>query len=273
MKGFQRFTTSHPASSVTQLAGSRTALFERVVLLFLALSLILAGCTGAATVPTSTPKPAATIETTPAPTPTLTPKVLPKIETTLTAAERAAIFEASWQTVNEGFFDPTFGGKDWQAIGEKYRQKLASVQDDHTFWLQLLNPVLFELGVSHIGALPAELSTQLSPETFTTGSVGVDVRLLDGWIVEAINSVNLQTPPDNERHRRGNAVSGLRSALYGEVGAEVIIEYLDANDQPRRATLQFAPRRSLSCSQFDPAMPPACVGLLRVHVLYFVATQ
>ncbi|MCK5713795.1 MAG: hypothetical protein KAI25_13820, partial [Hyphomicrobiaceae bacterium] len=100
--------------------GLRTAFFGRVMTLLLAFSLVLAGCTGEATLlPTPVSKPPTTIET------------------TLTAAERAAIFEAAWQTVNDNYFDPTFGGKDWQAIGDEYRQKLAMVKDDHTFWLQV----------------------------------------------------------------------------------------------------------------------------------------
>jgi carboxyl-terminal processing protease len=237
-------------------------------LLLIAFSLVLAGCGG---------------EATPAPTHTLEPTIT--IETRLTAAERAAIFDAVWQTVNDKYFDPSFGGKDWQAIGDEYRQQLATVQDDGTFWFLVANPMLFELGVSHIGALPSELSNELDSITFATGSLGMDVRLMDGMAVviqviegspadEAglrpgfvVTSVDgrtpsdfpdLQTPPDNERNRRRNGVSGIRSALYGEVGTEVVIEYLDANDQTQRTTLQFAPRSDNSCAQFDLSLSPAC---------------
>jgi hypothetical protein len=45
-----------------------------------------------------------------------TPHPPAMIETRLTDAERADILDAAWQTVNVKFFDPTFGGKDWQAI-------------------------------------------------------------------------------------------------------------------------------------------------------------
>jgi len=102
------------------------------------------------------------------------------IETRLTAAERVAIFDTVWQTINDGYFDPAFGGKDWQAIGDEYRQRLATLQDDDTFWRQVLNPMLWELGVSHLAALPPELATLIDRMTFATGSLGMDVRLLDG---------------------------------------------------------------------------------------------
>jgi carboxyl-terminal processing protease len=197
------------------------------------------------------------------------------------------ILDAAWQTVNDKFFDPTFGGKDWQAIGDEYRQKLATVQDGEAFWLQVLNPMLFELGVSHIGALPAELANEMDPITFSTGSFGLDVRLLDGvtvitrvvagsptaeaglrpgFVVTAVNgqtpseiaAEGLHPPPYNERRQRAQAVGGLYDRLYGEPGTEVVIEYLDAKDRAQRATLELAPREGLTCGETDPGLPPVC---------------
>jgi len=240
--------------------------------------LALGSCAGGAP-PTPTP--------TAAPTPTRAPKPTPVIEERLSAAERAEIFEAVWQTVNDEYFDPTFGGQDWQAIGDAYRQKLATAQDGRAFWRDVLNAMLFELGVSHIAALPPELSNQLDPITFLTGSLGLDVRLLDGqpvitqvvegspadavglrpgfvltavdgWTLEDIAAEAMQTPPDNERNRRANLTQGLRAKLYGEPGQEVEVEYLDAGDRPQRVVLQFARRLSSTCAQFDPNLPPSC---------------
>jgi carboxyl-terminal processing protease len=237
-------------------------------LIIITFSLMLAGC-ARATTPTSIPTSELTIA----------------LETRLTAAERATIFDSIWQTVNDKYFDPSFGGKDWQAIGDEYRLQLTTVHDDGTFWFQVVNPMLFELGVSHIGALPAELSGELDSLTFATGSLGMDVRMMDGlavitqvtrgspaekaglrpgFVVSSVDGrtprdfPDFQTPPDNERNRRRNAVSGIRSAIYGEVETEVVIEYLDANDRTQSATLQFALRTGVSCGQLDPSLPPAC---------------
>lgn len=58
----------------------------------------------------------------------------------MTPAERAAVFGAGWQTVNDGHFDTTFGGKAWGAIGDKCCQKLVILQDDDTCWRKVLNP-------------------------------------------------------------------------------------------------------------------------------------
>jgi carboxyl-terminal processing protease len=209
------------------------------------------------------------------------------IENRLSAAERAEIFDAVWQTVNDNYFDPTFGGRDWQAIGDAYRQKMATVQDDRGFWVDVLNAMLFELGVSHIAALPPELANQMDPITFSSGSLGMDVRLLegqpvitavvegspaaragmrpgfvltalDGWTLEDIAANVMQTPPDNERNRLGVVEQGLRTRLYGDVGDEVVVEYLDAGNRPQRVTLTAARRLSSTCAQFDLNLPPAC---------------
>jgi carboxyl-terminal processing protease len=230
----------------------------------------------------------------PSPTPISTPKLTTAIESRLTAAERLAILDAVWQTVNDGYFDPTFGGKDWQAIGDEYRQKLATVQDDQDFWFGVLNPMLFELGVSHLVALPAELSNQLDPITFATGSLGLDVRWLDskavvtrvvggspaeksglrpgfvitavdGKTVEELAANSLQVPPYNERNRRGEAVKSLRAFLYGETGQQVVYDYLDADDQPQQAAMQYAKRNS-TCEQIDPSLPPTCAEIEVKHL-------
>jgi carboxyl-terminal processing protease len=210
------------------------------------------------------------------------------------------IFDAVWQTVNDEYFDPTFGGKDWQAIGDEYRQKLKTLQDDETFWFQVLNPMLFELGVSHLFALPAELAREIEPLIFATGSLGMDVRLLDretvisrvvagspaakaglrpGFVITALDGKTPgeyaadapQPPPYNERHQRAFAVRDLRATLYGEPGTEVVIAYLDARDRPQRVALQLAPRAGLYCGEMDPAMPPACAELRMKHLAEGVA--
>jgi carboxyl-terminal processing protease len=250
-------------------------MFKRIIPLVITLCLFLTGCSKV---------------TAPTPTPPGAPKPTINIETRLSTAERLEIFNTVWQTVNEGYFDPTFGGKDWQAIGDEYRQKLATVQEDATFWFVVLNPMLFELGVSHLAALPAELANEIDRMTFATGSLGFDVRLLDakavvtqvvkgspadkaglrpgfvitavdGWTLVDIDAVNMHTPPDNERNRRGNAIQGMRGFLYDETGKQVVVEYMDSSDRPQSVTMQFAPRSSSTCAQLDPSLPPACAEL------------
>ncbi len=229
------------------------------------------------------------------PAPTRTPHPTEMIETRLTPAERLIIFNTVWQTINDEYYDPTFGGNDWQAIGDEYRGKLETVQEDGTFWMKLLNPMLFELGVTHLVALPPGLTNELDRMTFATGSLGMDIRLLDGrvvvtrvlagspadkaglhpgfvissvdgWTLEDFAANSIQTPPDNERHRHGIAIQGMRGLLYGVTDKAVVIEYLDGQNQPHTTTLQFADRIGITCDQLDPALPPAC-GEIEVRQL------
>ncbi|HEY6058050.1 MAG TPA: S41 family peptidase [Candidatus Limnocylindrales bacterium] len=270
MNGIQRSVPGRPSASMIPQAASMWSSTRAVFLLLVSLSLVLASCAGGAT-----------------PTPTGSPRSAILIETRLTAADRLATFDTAWQTVNDKYWDPTFGGKDWQAIGDEYRPKLATVQDDATFWLEVLNPMLFELGVSHLVALPAELTSDLDPMTFAAGSLGFDIRLLDdrpvvtrvaqgspaetaglrpGFVVTTLDGRTLSdfaalgppTPPYNERNRRANAIQGMRSGLFGDTGGRIVVEYVDASDRPHHATVQLASRSGGACAELDPTLPPAC---------------
>jgi carboxyl-terminal processing protease len=242
-------------------------------LLLTAGALLVGGCTGKAlSTPTRTPHP---------------PQV---IETRLTPAERLAIFNLVWHTIDDDYYDPTFGGRSWRAIGDEYARKLASVQDDDAFWREVVNPMLWELGVSHLVALPTELANLIDPMTFATGSLGIDIRLLDGmavvvrvdegspadeagfrpgfvvasvdgWTLEDFAAYSNPGPPYNERHLRAARVQDLRSLLYGETGDQVVVEYLSADGQPQRATLEYAHRQNSACAALDPSAPPACAEI------------
>jgi C-terminal processing protease CtpA/Prc/pimeloyl-ACP methyl ester carboxylesterase len=242
------------------------------------LALVITAC--------SAPSPAS-----PLPAPTAT-RALKRtvVETRLTAVERAAIFDKVWQTVNGAYFDPAFGGKDWKAIGNEYRRKLATVQDDDAFWRQVLNPMLFELGVSHMLALPAGSVDKLDPMLFTAGWLGMDARLLDGelvvtrvvegspaaeaglkpgyvvvsvdgWTLEDVAADMLPVPPANARNQLTNLTRGMRALLYGEPGKQATVEYLDAHDRSVRATLQHVARSGCVCGQIVPSLPQACAEI------------
>lgn len=275
MNAIQRHTSAYTFPFVIPGVPSRSALVSLVMLLLIPCSLVLVGCAG---------------EATPSPTPTRPPRPAPAIETRLTAGEREAIFDTVWQTVNDNYFDPSFGGKDWKAIGDEYRPGLATIQDDATFWVKVVNSMLFELGVSHLAALPPELSSLMDPMIFSAGTVGMDVRLLagqavitevaqgfpadkaglrpgfviteittmDGWTLEDIAAMGLQTPPNNERNQRANVAQQMRGLLYGELGSSIDVEYLNEAGQPQRATLPYAKRSASTCAPFDPSLPPAC---------------
>jgi len=189
-------------------------------------------------------------------------------------AERKAqyleIFDAAWQEVNDLYFDPTFNGKDWKAIREQYRSQMAVVKDDEQALYVILD-MLFELGVSHLAALPTSMANQVEPIATASGWAGLDLRLLEGQMVvtrvavgssaeqaglqpgDVITSVNgkpvkeiyqegLQTPPYNERNQKGNKAYKILQMVYGDIGKVVEIGYLDGKWRPGRVALELAKR-------------------------------
>jgi carboxyl-terminal processing protease len=66
------------------------------------------------------------------------------------AAANLAIFEEVWRTVREHFYDPTFHGLDWAAVGERYRP-LAAAAVSEAERSAVINRMLAELGASHTG--------------------------------------------------------------------------------------------------------------------------
>ncbi|MBV8652378.1 MAG: peptidase S41 [Alphaproteobacteria bacterium] len=67
----------------------------------------------------------------------------------------ATVFDEVWRTVNEHFYDATFGGHDWAAIGDRYRPLVASAPT-LAARKDAINRMLGELGASHTGYLTRE---------------------------------------------------------------------------------------------------------------------
>lgn len=81
----------------------------------------------------------------------------------------AEVFEAVWQSVNDNFYDPAFGGVDWKAMRQRYSPEVAKVTDDAAF-LEVVDRMLRELKVSHLYLRPAQPSgSGLAVKTRTLG--------------------------------------------------------------------------------------------------------
>ena len=112
--------------------------------------------------------------------------------------ERMETFEVVCQMIEEGFYDPTFGGRDWAEIVAKYRPRVEMVKDDEQFFV-LMNEMLFELGVSHLGLIPDEHPEWIgAPAVFADGEVGIDVRLIEG------QAVVVKVRPDSSGDKAGS---------------------------------------------------------------------
>jgi carboxyl-terminal processing protease len=184
--------------------------------------------------------------------------------------EYLSIFEEVWQTVNDSYFDPTFGGLDWKEVHDRYQRYIAAANDDKTFYA-LTNQMLFELNVSHIGIIPPEEKEQLEPVLSAEGSIGIDIRLVDGeavitsvlpgspgeqaglrpgLIIQNLNGKTVEQwasevwhiPPYHERNDRKRLTSKLQEQVYGPLNTTVSLVYLDVNGAAQEVALQRVQR-------------------------------
>ncbi len=71
------------------------------------------------------------------------------------SSKRQESFKIVWQTVNDLFFDPTFGGVNWTKVRERYEPLVAKTNSDRELH-ELLQRMLNELHQSHFLVIPPE---------------------------------------------------------------------------------------------------------------------
>ena len=89
----------------------------------------------------------------PAPAVAETSTSRPAVQSDLSKRQEA--FLIVWQTVNDLFYDPKFGGVNWAGVRERYEPLVAKVTSDREFHL-LLQQMLNELHQSHFMVIPRE---------------------------------------------------------------------------------------------------------------------
>src|SRR6185295_9263426 len=80
------------------------------------------------------------------------PVTQPSIEVS-DAQKRKEAFDIVWNTINERFYDPTFGGVDWKKVRERYTPLVTAAASDQQFH-QLLQQMISELHQSHFVIIP-----------------------------------------------------------------------------------------------------------------------
>jgi len=126
-------------------------------------------------------------------------------------------FEAVWNTINNKYYDPTFGGVDWVAVRKKYEPQIASARSDGEF-NDLLSRMLKEIKISHLSILDlknldkllarAEVSRglalrDLDNQVVVTRIIGESsaavAGLRTGFVVKAIDGVAVMNARDAEK--------------------------------------------------------------------------
>jgi carboxyl-terminal processing protease len=232
------------------------------------MAILLAGCGRQPITPTPTPT------VTPAPTPTGSART----------EEYLDVFETVWQTVNDTYFDPDFGGVDWRAEHDRTQPLIAEADNDQAFY-QLLNQMLWKLNVSHTGVGPAAGWSSTEPVVAAEGTTGLDVRLLDGeavitrvepgssgekvglrpgFVLESIDEISIEQiiantqlgPPYNDRGRIEGLTRDILGRIYGTPDTCVTAVYLDERSQQHETCITRI-RRERPAVMEGLALPPS----------------
>ena len=86
------------------------------------------------------------------------------------------VFEAVWDDIAQSYYDPDFGGKDWRSIGEKYRNRLGTLDESEDFDA-LLSEMLGELGDSHFSVISPSFN-ELMPNPWQRGDSGITLAIV-----------------------------------------------------------------------------------------------
>ena len=109
---------------------------------------------------------------------------------------RSDCFETVWRTVNDNYFDTTFGGVDWKAMREKYRLRLWATDDRRALgWL--LQEMLDELHRTHFAIIPREMAVLKPEERGRIGYTGAEAAVIE----KAVTIVKVK--PDSPAAKAG----------------------------------------------------------------------
>ena len=99
-------------------------------------------------------------------------------------AVRETTFDLVWSTVNEAYYDPTFGGVDWAGIKKTYQARVEEA-DDKAELRGVLQAMLGELRKTHFAIVPREAAVFTPEERKQTGTTGAKFVTAGGEVVVA----------------------------------------------------------------------------------------
>ncbi|MBR8536420.1 hypothetical protein KDU71_12680 [Carboxylicivirga sediminis] len=205
-------------------------------------------------------------------------------EKEITKNERISIFEQVWSVVNEHFYDPNFNGIDWNQKHYEYKAKIENCNKTDSLF-HLLNKMLFELNSSHCGVgLLSELDKAVSPYIFSSGEIGIDIRIIEnqivitkviknstadnanikaGYIIEKFDGLTLSEieklvkykPPFNDRNKNFHLTAEVLRHIYGQSGTNIEIVFGDENNKSHSKVLKRKER--LNGTSLGGGMPLA----------------
>lgn len=217
--------------------------------------------------------------------------------------ERQQTFDIVWRTVKDKHFDPTFGGVDWDKVRQQYEPRLTAIKTDAELY-RLLQQMLGELKQSHFNIVPPEAVIADNAAEPPSGSIGIDVRMIDGeavivrveanspsaqaglrtgFVIKQIGETNVEQlivqPGKGDLSEKVRLLHSTRRVLReinGEPGSSVKLGYLDGKNQLQMATVarvklsgELSPRLGNfppQYTEFEWKRLPGNIGYIRFNI-------
>ena len=129
----------------------------------------------------------------------------------LAAKDRAEVFNETWETINEKYYDPSFNGVNWRAVRERYRPAAEAARSDDDFYI-VMKKMVGELRDAHTRfATPRE---RLEREQLKSVSAGIAIAEVED------RPVIVSVEPDSVAARAGVEPGMIVVAIDGKSIAE-----------------------------------------------------
>ncbi len=160
--------------------------------------------------------------------------------------EKEQVFEEAWRTINTGFYDPNFHGKDWKKIKDKYKYRTINASTSNDF-RDMFNLMLGELNSSHMGmSVPDRVETQNE----RTGLIGAELEPTKGGMT--VKHIVPETPADrtNSKLNEGDLIQAVNGTsvddnanfyelLNSLVNEKVLLSVKNSKGEQREVVLRL----------------------------------
>ena len=160
----------------------------------------------------------------------------------------------TWETIRDKYFDPEFGGVDWEGVIDIYEPRALEATTSGAFHA-VLREMLDELSASHVILQPPPTSGAGAPPTPRQRVDGVELRrsgdriivysvaegtpafeagMRAGQILQAVAGADLDEMRPTEggpRDQRRDHLYAARAALWGEPGSEAQLVVIEDHDE------------------------------------------
>lgn len=143
---------------------------------------------------------------------------------------REATFRVVWETVRDRFYDPTFGGLDWEEAGRETKPKAINAPSDEAFY-DALQGMLDRLGQSHFSVLPPFWVGTRHLSRKGAANAGIELTQADGQVLvwrmrEPAAAFHGLRPGCTLLEAGGTSLSALQKQMRAQTKGKVVGDHL-----------------------------------------------